>query len=49
VWQKKKLYGKEFWGIRRTTFLIGRDGKIRKVWDKVRVDSHHRDVLEYFE
>lgn len=49
VYQKKKMYGKEFWGIKRTTFLIDKKGKIQKVWDKVDVTAHHRDVLKLFE
>jgi thioredoxin-dependent peroxiredoxin len=40
VWKEKKLYGRKFMGIERTTFLIGPDGRIRKVFSKVRVDGH---------
>ena len=45
VWQKKKLYGREFMGIVRSTFIIGPDGKIVKVYPKVKVKEHHLDVL----
>jgi thioredoxin-dependent peroxiredoxin len=45
VWQEKSLYGRKFLGIVRTTFLIGRDGRIAKVWPKVSVDGHAADVL----
>ena len=45
VWQKKSLYGREFMGIVRTTFLIGADGKVAKRWDNVKVDGHAEDVL----
>jgi len=45
VWQKKSLYGRKFLGIVRTTFLIGPDGRIAKVWPKVSVDGHAADVL----
>ena len=45
VWKKKTLYGKTFMGIERTTFLIGEDGKVAKVWPKVKVDGHTDDVL----
>jgi peroxiredoxin Q/BCP len=45
VWQKRSLYGRLFMGIARTTFLIGRDGKVVKRWDKVKVDGHAEDVL----
>lgn len=45
VWQKKKLYGKEFMGIVRSTFIIGPDGKITKIYPKVKVKEHHVEVL----
>ena len=46
VWQKKSLYGRQFMGIARTTFLIGPDGKIVRRWDNVKVDGHADEVLE---
>lgn len=46
VWQKKKLYGKEFMGIVRSTFLIGENGKLLKVWPKVKVKGHVEEVLD---
>jgi peroxiredoxin Q/BCP len=46
VWQKKSLYGREFMGIVRTTYLIGADGKVAKRWDNVKVDGHAEEVLE---
>lgn len=49
VWQKKKLYGREFWGIVRATFLIDPDGKIAKVYPKVKVKEHHLEVLRDLE
>jgi peroxiredoxin Q/BCP len=45
VWQQKSLYGRKFMGIVRTTFLIGPDACIIKVWPKVAVDGHAEDVL----
>ncbi len=45
VWKKKKLYGKEFMGIERTTFLIDEGGKVAKVWPKVKVEGHTDEVL----
>lgn len=45
VWQKKKLYGKEFMGIVRSTFLIDSQGKLAKIWHKVRVKGHVEEVL----
>lgn len=47
VWGPKKFMGREFLGILRTTFVIGRDGRLRQVFDKVRTASHHRDVLDW--
>ena len=46
VWQEKSLYGRKFMGIVRTTFIIGPDGKIRKVFSKVKVKDHVAEVLE---
>ena len=45
VWQEKSNYGKKYMGIARTTFLIGADGKVKRRWDKVKVDGHAEDVL----
>jgi thioredoxin-dependent peroxiredoxin len=45
VWQEKSLYGRKFMGIVRTTFLIGPDARIVKVWPRVSVDGHAEDVL----
>jgi peroxiredoxin Q/BCP len=45
VWQEKALYGRKFLGVVRTTFLIGPDGRIAKVWPKVKVDGHAAEVL----
>ena len=46
VWQKKSLYGRQFMGIVRTTYLIGADGKVAKRWDNVKVDGHAEAVAE---
>lgn len=43
----KKLYGREFMGIERSTFLIDEDGLILKEWRKVKVDGHAEEVLEF--
>ena len=45
VWVQKKLYGREYMGIERATFLIGPDGKIARVWRRVKVAGHVADVL----
>ena len=46
VWQEKKNYGKTYMGIVRTTFVIGADGKVEKVFSNVRVDGHVENVLK---
>jgi peroxiredoxin Q/BCP len=46
VWVMKKLYGREFMGIERATFLIGKDGTIKNIWRKVKVNGHAEEVLE---
>src|SRR5216683_793214 len=46
VYKKKSLYGREFMGIERTTFVIDRAGVIRKVFSKVKVASHADAVIE---
>jgi peroxiredoxin Q/BCP len=45
VWVEKSMYGKKYMGIERATFLIGRDGKIARVWNKVKVPGHAAEVL----
>jgi peroxiredoxin Q/BCP len=45
VWGEKSMYGRTFMGIVRTTFLIGPDGKIARVWTNVKVDGHAETVL----
>src|SRR2546423_1798623 len=45
VWGEKSMYGKTFQGILRTTFLIGTDGRIIKIWRNVKVDGHAEEVL----
>ena len=46
VWKQKSMYGKTFMGIERTTVLIGADGRIARIWPKVKVDGHVAEVLE---
>jgi len=47
VWQKKKLYGREYMGLVRSTYIIGKDGKIKHIMPKVATKTHHCDVLEW--
>ena len=46
VWREKKLYGKVSMGIVRSTFLVGADGRILRVWDPAKVNGHATAVLE---
>lgn len=46
VWVEKSMYGRRYMGIERSTFLIGPDGKIAKIWPKVSVTGHAADVLK---
>ena len=46
AWGKKSMYGKSFTGVLRTTILIGPDGRIARIWPKVRVEGHAAEVLE---
>ncbi len=45
VWKEKNMYGRKFMGVERTTFLIGGDGRILRVWPRVRVPGHAEEVL----
>ena len=45
VWVEKSMYGRKYMGVERTTFLIGGDGKIAKIWRKVKVPGHADEVL----
>lgn len=47
VWQEKKMCGKVSMGIVRTTFIIDEDGKIEKIFEKVKADGHVNEVLTY--
>ena len=46
VWGEKSMYGRAFMGIIRTTVLIGKDGRVARIWRNVRVDGHAEEVLE---
>ena len=47
VWVKKSMYGKEYMGVGRTTFVVGKDGKIEKIFEKVKPDGHNDEILEF--
>ena len=46
VWKLKKMYGREYYGVERSTFLISPDGEIIYEWRKVKVNGHVEKVLE---
>ena len=45
VWGEKSMYGRTFMGVLRTTYLIGKDGRVAQVWSNVRVPGHAEAVL----
>jgi len=45
IWTEKSMYGRTYMGMVRTTYLLGADGKIARVWDKVKVKGHAEEVL----
>lgn len=47
VWGLKKFMGREFMGILRTTFIIGKDGKLKHVMAKVNTKTHHDDAVNW--
>ncbi|MEI5679429.1 MULTISPECIES: peroxiredoxin [unclassified Mesorhizobium] len=46
VWTEKSMYGRKYMGVERSTFLIGADGRIARIWRKVKVPGHAAEVLE---
>ena len=47
VLKEKNMYGKKVMGVARTTFIIGPDGKIQHIFEKVNPESHAEEVLDY--
>lgn len=47
VWDLKKFMGREYMGILRTTFIIGKDGRLKHVLDKVKTKTHHDDAVNW--
>lgn len=45
-WVEKNMYGRKYMGIERSTFLVGADGKLARIWRKVRVPGHAAEVLK---
>jgi len=46
TWVEKENYGRKYWGTERSTFVVGKDGRIKKVFRKVKVDGHEKEVLQ---
>ena len=46
VWKEKSMYGRKYMGVERTTFIIDGNGKIKMIFNKVKVDGHENEVLE---
>jgi len=46
TWVEKSMYGRKYMGMERSTFLIGKDGKVAKAWRKVKVPGHAAEVLK---
>lgn len=46
-WGPKKFMGKEYDGILRQTFIVGKDGRLKHIMDKVKTKTHHDDVIDY--
>lgn len=49
VWVEKSMYGKKYMGVERTTFIIDKEGKIAKIYNKVKVEGHVDKVIEDLE
>jgi len=46
VWKEKNMYGRKYMGIERTTFIIDANGKISKIFPKVKVDDHNKEIMD---
>jgi len=46
AWVKKKMYGKEYYGVFRKTYLIDEEGKIQRIWPKVDVKTHSKEIID---
>ncbi len=46
VWVEKSLYGRKYWGVARTTFVIDGTGRIARVFEKVQPDGHAQEIAE---
>ena len=46
VWKEKSMYGKKYMGVERRTFIIDEEGKIKKIFPKVKVDGHVEEIIK---
>ena len=46
VWKEKSMFGKKYMGVNRETFLIDKEGVVRKIWHKVKAEGHAQEVLD---
>ncbi len=47
VWKEKSMFGRKFWGVERSTFVIDGEGKVRKIWRRVKPKGHADQVSEH--
>ena len=48
VWAEKSMYGRKYWGVVRTTFIIDTEGRIEKVFDKVETKNHYQQIINSY-
>ena len=48
VWAEKSMYGRKYWGVLRTTFIIDAEGRIEKVFDKVDTKNHYQQIINSY-
>lgn len=48
VWAEKSMYGRKYMGVLRTTFVIGDDGRIEKIFDKVNTKNHYQQIIDSY-
>jgi thioredoxin-dependent peroxiredoxin len=46
VWKEKSMYGKKYMGVERTTYVINKEGIIKKIFNKVKVEDHNKEVMD---
>ncbi len=46
VWKEKSMYGRKYMGVERSTYVIDKEGRIKKIFNKVKVDGHNKEVME---